>query len=188
VLLRTVIDSRARHALPLTLVEERPATLALYCAPGTPCMRPSANVRLRNLRSYADPWEHEQAVWERNHVLWLTPLGQPYSLNLFWDGDWHFLGWYVQLQDPLRRSRLGFDTRDHLLDVWVEPDGRWQWKDEDELEYAVELGLFDAGEAKTARATAGDVVAARPWPTGWEDWRPEPQWPLPQLPEDWDVV
>jgi hypothetical protein len=33
----------------------------------------------------------------------------------------------------LRRTRLGFDTRDQALDVVVEPDGTWQWKDEDQL-------------------------------------------------------
>ena len=174
--------------MPLTLVDERLRSVALYCAPGTRCMRPTANVRRRNVRSYADPWEHEQVTWERSHVLWLTPLGEPYSLNLFWDGDWRFLGWYVQLQDPLRRSRLGFDTRDHLLDVWVEPDGRWEWKDEDEVSYAVERSLFSATQASAARATGERVVAERPWPTGWEDWRPGPDWPLPRLPEDWNVV
>ena len=188
VLLRTVIKGRARHALPLTLVEERRDRVVLYCAPGTPCVRPTTSIRRGNLHSYDDPWEHEQTVWRDNNVLWLASLVEPYSLNLFWDGEWSFLGWYVQLQEPLRRTRFGFDTRDHILDVWVEPDGRWEWKDEEELARAIEVGLFDARDAAAARATAERVVADRPWPTGWEEWRPDPQWPLPELPEGWDVV
>jgi hypothetical protein len=35
--------------------------------------------------------------------------------------------WYVNLEQPQRRSRLGFDFEDRLLDVFVEPDGRWRW-------------------------------------------------------------
>ena len=151
-------------------------------------MRPTRSIRKANLTSYDDPWASEESVWRDNHVLWLTDLGEPYSLNLFWNGNWSFLGWYVQLQDPLRRTRFGFDTRDHLLDVWVEPDASWQWKDEEELERAIDLGLFSSEGADAARATGERVIAARPWPTGWEDWRPDPSWPLPELPKDWDVV
>ena len=68
--------------------------------------------------------------------------------SLFWDESWSFLGWYVNLQSPLRRSPLGFDMTDWALDVWVEPDGRWQWKDEDDF----------AASAGTRRARRRDRV------------------------------
>jgi hypothetical protein len=188
VLLRTVVQGRVREALPLTLVEETGEQVALYCAPGTRNMRPTTSIRHGNLTSYDDGWDYWEDTWRDNHVLWLASFGKPHLLNLFWNGEWTFLGWYVQLQDPLRRTRFGFDTRDHALDVWVEPDGSWEWKDEDELARAVELGLFGPEEASAARATGERVVAERPWPTGWEDWRPDPAWQLPRLPEDLDVV
>jgi uncharacterized protein len=25
-------------------------------------------------------------------------------------------------------------------------------------------------------------------PEGWEDWQPDPTWPLPTLPSDWDAL
>jgi hypothetical protein len=36
-----------------------------------------------------------------------------------------FLGWYFNLQTPLRRSTVGFDLWDQLLDIVVRPDRTW---------------------------------------------------------------
>ncbi|HYZ78574.1 MAG TPA: hypothetical protein VE596_14500 [Gaiellaceae bacterium] len=70
----------------------------------------------------------------------------------------------------------------------MEPDGSVTWKDEAHLEQAVELGLLGEDDARLARAEAKRVLAEWPFPTGWEDWRPEPGWELPELPAGWDVV
>jgi hypothetical protein len=43
-------------------------------------------------------------------------------------------------------------------------------------------------DAASARAEGERVLAAWPFPTGWEDFRPDPRWELPQLPAGWDVV
>ena len=108
---------------------------------------------------------------------------------MLWDGKGcEFAGWYVNLQEPLRRSPLGFETDDLVLDIRIQPDRSWAWKDEDELEEAVRLGRFTEDEAQAIRAEGERVLEERPWPTGWEDWRPGPGWPLPRLPEGWDVV
>ena len=87
---------------------------------------------------------------------------------------------------PSRRS--GFDTTDWQLDLWVEADGTVHWKDEDDLARAVELGILTAEEARLARDEANRVLDEWPFPTGWEDWRPDPAWPTPSLPDGWDVV
>ena len=80
------------------------------------------------------------------------------------------------------------DTTDQALDLLVFPGGGWRWKDEDELEEAVELGIWTPEEAADIRAEGERALAEAPWPTGWEDWRPPADWgPLP-LPEDWHVV
>jgi len=61
---------------------------------------------------------------------------------------------------------------DHALDVLVEQDGTWRWKDEGDFAKAQRLGVFTPDEAALVRAEGERVIAARPWPTGWEDWRP----------------
>ena len=61
---------------------------------------------------------------------------------------------------------------DQALDVLVEPDGTWRWKDEDDLAEAQALEIWTADEAAAIRAEGERVIAVRPWPTGWESWRP----------------
>ena len=51
------------------------------------------------------------------------------------------------------------------------PDGTYRWKDEDELEQAAALGIVDAA---AVRAEGQRVLEEWPFPTGWEDWRPDP--------------
>ena len=67
----------------------------------------------------------------------------------------------------------------------VRPDGSYRWKDEDELEQAAAVGLL---EPAAVREEAARVLREWPFPTGWEDWRPDPAWPIPQLPDGWDRV
>ena len=60
--------------------------------------------------------------------------------------------------------------------------------DEDELEEGLERGVLTADDEAAARAEAARLVEEWPFPTGWEDWRPDPAWPTPALPDGWDVV
>ena len=126
--------------------------------------------------------------WHSYRVLRLIRWQAWHSLELFWrEHDDSFAGWYVNVQEPLRHSPVGFDTDDLVLDVWVEPDGKWSWKDEDELDGVTKLGRFTTEEAARIRAEGERVIEERPWPTGWEDWKPDPEWPLPpELPAGWD--
>ena len=43
----------------------------------------------------------------------------PYSILLLSEPDGSPRGWYVNLQTPLKRTLIGFDTVDHLLDVLI---------------------------------------------------------------------
>jgi hypothetical protein len=109
----------------------------------------------------------------------------PWTLWHFFGEDGVFAHWYVNLERYLGRSAVAYDSVDHKLDLIVQPDGSVEWKDEDELERAAALGLLDAAEV---RADAERVLAEPPWPTGWEAFRPDPQWPVPELPAGWDAL
>jgi hypothetical protein len=192
ILARAVVDGRVRCALPHTLVELTDERVVWLMRPGTACIAPAAYAEGR--RHYVHDlarkdWKDASFVWHTNRVLRLTTFGRAHSFDLYWrDATDEFRGWYVNLQDPLVRTRFGFDFRDRILDIWIEPDGSWHWKDEDELELALGLGVLTSDEAAALRAEGERVVAECPWPTGWEDWRPDAAWLLPELPEDWNVV
>lgn len=143
-------------------------------------------------KNYLDYWVTDAPafdyIWDRSHVLRFMREGDGHTVELFWDLEWSFLGWYVNLQAPLIVRGDRFDTTDWALDVWVEPDGEWRWKDEDDFARAQELGVLDSASAAAVRAEGERVVAERPWPTGWENWRPPERWRPLRLPGDWDEV
>jgi hypothetical protein len=112
--------------------------------------------------------------------------GDAHMLGVKWDEAWRFVGWYVKLQAPLEQTALGFDTIDWALDVEVDADGSRTWKDEQDFAEAQELGVLDEEVAAAVRAEGERVVAARPWPTGWEHWRADPAWTPPPLPDGWN--
>jgi len=96
----------------------------------------------------------------------------------------------VNLEDSWRKTSLGYDTTDHLLDIWVDPDRTWRWKDEDHLVEAVEVGLFTSEKAEAIRAEGERAIErieawSAPFDEGWETWTPPPGWTLPQIPDGW---
>jgi hypothetical protein len=172
--------------------------VALYTAVGTPlkgqAMRDGTRItrdipfaeRERMIGGFAD------FTWTTNHVLMLHLPGRLCTIWLMWrDPEWEFIGYYGNIQAPLVRTPLGFDTADYLLDVRVHPDFSWEWKDEDEWELAREHNLIEAGLLDDVRREGERIIAeveAHSWPfsAGFESWRPDPAWPVPSLPSNWD--
>jgi hypothetical protein len=165
-------------------VDARDGELVLWSPPGIPRLLPvdedGAEIRVPQ----DEPWElgERLTVWEG--LGFLHPDAH-HSLWLHWDAERRFSHWYVNLERHVGRSARAIDYVDDKLDLVVAPDGSVRWKDEDELAHAAQLGLLDEA---AVRAEARRVLADPPWPTGWEDWRPDPAWPAPVLPAHWDRV
>jgi len=117
--------------------------------------------------------------------LGLVRPGAGHSLWVNWDEHGALAYWYVNFERDVHRTALGVDYVDLKLDLVIRPNGEVFWKDEDELEQAGALGLVDAD---AVRAEAKSVLEGWPFPTGWENWQPDPAWPLPELLEGWDRV
>jgi hypothetical protein len=132
-------------------------------------------------------WSYRPRVGQRPQLR-VTHRGAPFSVFLFQHADGSLRGWYVNLERPQRRTKLGFDYEDELLDVWAPVGGEPELLDEDELDEAVRLGFVSTEQADEIRANAERVLAKPPWPTGWEDWQPEPGWQVPDLPPGWDQL
>jgi predicted RNA-binding protein associated with RNAse of E/G family len=130
-----------------------------------------------------------EATWKRNALITVEP-GSAYSVRAWWTPEWVFGGWYVNLQAPLTRTAQGFHTEDHFLDILVQPDRTWTWKDEDELVLAVQRDRVSAAKADAIRAEGERVVArieagAFPFDGSLKGWRPDPVWTVPELRPDW---
>ena len=181
---------------PVTVVADTADLLAVWVAPGTECVKPEladgTPVHLEPLETrYVKPSRTVRSRWAGSGVLKLARPGEPWSVWLFWDDDGAFRNWYVNLEEPRTRWCGGVDSEDHFLDISVRPDRSWQWHDEDEYAAARRAGLVDDALAARVRA-AGRAAVERitawgpPIRDGWEHWRPDPRWPVPSLPDDWD--
>lgn len=188
VLLRSIYRGNVRFCFPYRYVGEWDGRLGIYCQPGNQGKR----TRRADGASYLKVWVTDAPpadwVWQDAHVLRFMRPGDAHTVEVWWGLDWGFRGWYVNLQAPLTVNGSFLDTTDWALDIVVEPDGTWRWKDEDDLDEAVALGIFDHEEAAAVRAEGERVIAAHPWPTGWEHWRPPAEWEPLTLPVDWDEV
>jgi hypothetical protein len=207
VVLRELWKGRVWKARPWIVVRDRPDELVLWIPKGTPTKIPPGSGIPR------DEWTLEDGSFFSDALRVVTPgiarardadsqrpprrahdlqaqsarAGTAHSILHFFE-DGRFRRWYVNVERPLRRSRIGFDYLDLELDVLVEQDGSWRLEDEDELEEAVRLGVISADEATDVRAEARRVIDRWPFPTGWESFVPDAGWELPQLPPDWDTV
>jgi len=188
-LFRFVWPRRVFSAIPATIVEGTASRVVLWIASGTPVRRPVGG-RLPIADLAEERWTHADDRWYGGRLM-IAEAGASHSVYVTWGRDGELVGWYVNLEEPWRESPFGFDTTDHLLDLWIEPDRSWRWKDEDELAEAVEIGLFSADKAAQIRAEGERAIErieswSPPFDEGWEHWRPTPAWPTPQLPYGWD--
>jgi len=191
VVLRELWRGAVFAARPAIVVQDDPEQLAVVVPQRVRCAVP-IDAGGAELRVPDRPWHLEVRERGPNDILSFAWPETPYAI-LRWHARDGVHAWYVNLQDPLRRTAIGFDTTDHALDAIVAIDGTWTWKDEDELAEAVAHGLFTAEDAERFRAD-GERAAARildrepPFDRDWSHWHADPAWPEPSLPAGWDRV
>lgn len=137
-------------------------------------------------------WRLGDHVWDVS-CLWILRPDDWHSTWVSWRPDGSHLGWYVNLQRPMRRNPVGFEAMDLMLDVVAEPDLSWRWKDREEFDEIVERGIFTeelgAQVMSTAIGVIDDIEHSRPpFDEPWPTWLPDPSWPTPELPDGWGVV
>jgi hypothetical protein len=181
-------------ALPVIVVQDTPDLIAFYWRAGTPNKIPPRRVSPREVLEL-DSVNLIDEDWSRTDVLQLVLPGAQHAVYAMWEtGCSHFRGWYINLQAPLRRMALGFDTMDYLLDIVVSADkSTWRWKDEDEFEEAIAVGLFNPEQARAIRAEGEKVIRSLHqegslFNCGWEKWSAPGEWRIPAFPAGWDEV
>jgi hypothetical protein len=143
----------------------------------------------------AAPKQPHRGSFQHSLLTW-HPTGADYSIRFFWY-DGVFTAWYANLELPLTlwqaNGLRGGDTVDWDLDIWVEPDRTWRWKDEDEFtERLAHPEIYWVDDEDRVRAAGEEVVklieaAAFPFDGTWLDFEPDAAWgPLPQSdPPSW---
>lgn len=199
ILHQEVWRGRVWAARPLTVVEDADDQLLAWIPKGTvrktpitPPGRQDPDLRrdryIENL-DHGD-WLHGEHVWDVSS-LWVLRPGDWHAVWVSFDEDGEHLGWYVNFQQPYRRTPLGIESMDLALDIVVEPDLSWGWKDDDEFEEILERSIFDAEIGQRVREEATAVVqrieaSAPPFCEPWTEWRPNPRWRRPELLPGWD--
>jgi hypothetical protein len=202
--LRGVIDGKVWLAQSVTVVKDAPHETILYLPVGAQCAFPAGYWRWRIHQDFSHGTRWEEAArgaftlrkfeWMRNRLLIFLEPEKYYAPMLFWDdASGEFNCYYINFQLPYRRGPLGFDTLDLDLDIVVEPDGRWEWKDEDEYREGIRLGgirpeWVQGIQAATPEALERIARRTPPLDGAWLTWRPDPTWELPRLPEGWREV
>ncbi len=195
IVLREIWQGRVWSARPSIVVADSSELIACYIAPGSLWVRArsATGEKARPTQGAQVGWVLQDTVWEDVKLLRLSVPHQRHSVLIFWNPDGSVRRWYINLEEPLRRTSLGFDFSDQILDVIATPDlSSWHWDDEDELAEAVAAGLVTKEKAAElyadGRAAVAELQSGRSVFNGWADWRPDPSWPVPVLPEGWDTV
>lgn len=99
---------------------------------------------------------YDLGVWDGETVVRVHRRGQCWSIWRFHDGHERNLSWYGNLEAPWRRTAIDYDTQDWTLDVVAEGlPGTAGWtvglKDEDELEWFMDQGVYSTEEAEGIR-------------------------------------
>ena len=202
--LRGIVNGQVWLAQSVIVVRDGANETVLLLLPGAECAFPEGYWRWRRGgdRSQGTRWQDAREVhlslrefaWERNRVLIFLEPEKYYSCCLFWEHEAdRFSCYYINFQLPFQRSHCGFDTLDLDLDIVIDPQYNWKWKDlEDYHDGIREGGIRDEWVKGVERSQAEvlDRIDNRRYPLdgSWLQWRPVAAWLPPQLPDRWQVV
>ncbi|MHB8104833.1 MAG: DUF402 domain-containing protein [Dehalococcoidales bacterium] len=191
ILFRQMSGGRIWEARPAIVVRDAPDLGAFFVPPGSIWKEPIKDIT--PAERIGKSWTLKDSVWVYGGILRLSIPGASYSVLLLRNADGSLYEWYINLEEPLRRTRLGFDYEDYILDIGISSDfSSWKWKDAEELAEAVELGLVSQDKAaalyEEGKKAVNWLISGKSPFNGWEKWRPDPTWAVPVLPVGWDKI
>jgi predicted RNA-binding protein associated with RNAse of E/G family len=201
--LRGVLEESIVFAQACIVVRDSPEETVLLLLPGAECAFPKwARTRAGMDCPPEARWratlegDHDllSARWQTNRFLMLLQPDTHCSVSLIWDDTTnHFECYYVNFQLPYVRTHSGLDTFDLELDLVILPDGEHRWKDKEDYEAGVRMGVIRQPWVDAInQATPGILESARtgryPFDMTWRDWLPDPSWQPPDLPSGWDEI
>lgn len=201
VALRGMYQNRPWYIQSAIVVKDSPEEIALTIFPGAECVAPYGYIHQRHgsegkwdrwQEMLTIPWHQEKYLFHTNRFLILLKPDEFYATIYIWQHETNlFQCYYINFQLPFQRSHCGFDTFDLELDLVIEADYNWRWKDAEDYQRGIEAGIllpeWVRGLEK-AQKHVFEKLEQRQYPLDghWLDWKPDPAWTAPKLPENWD--
>jgi len=202
--LRGIVNHQVWLAESVIVVKDGPKQTVLLLMPGAECAFPEGYWRWKKNRdrSNGTRWQEARSerlqlrkfAWQTNRVLIFLEPEKYYACFLFWDqAEDQFNSYYINFQLPYRRSHCGFDTLDLDLDIVIDPQYHWIWKDEEDYQEGIrEGGILDewVQGIERSKTEVFERINRRADPINgsWLTWRPDPGWAAPSLPENWQTL
>lgn len=194
---RDIFRARIAFARPMRVVSVQDGLLVCSLRAGTPCKMHSTYAtgdRDGYVAALATgDWSLVDHEWRSTDVLYILTPGTWYACCLFFDAETHrFLHWYINFQEPVRASSQHIDTFDLCLDIVVDKDHTWRWKDRQEFDLAIELGVISQPMQQQVMSAAAEVIdrieaRAAPLDGSWTDWQPPAHEAPPTLLANWTL-
>jgi hypothetical protein len=188
------VGAKVYWAYPTIVVQDTSDLIALYLPAGATGKDTETKPTPQELLS-PDKIKIVDYKWDRTDVLMLIVPGEAFSTYVMWEtGTKDLVCWYINLQEPIRRTSIGFDTMDNMLDIVVSPDmSEWKWKDDDEFAEAERIGFYSHEKAREIwaegeRAVKLLTLERRAFYKEWEMWQAKPEWGIPKLSSLWDKM
>ncbi|TNJ61385.1 DUF402 domain-containing protein [Paenibacillus hemerocallicola] len=192
IVLRRIWNGKIYRVTTAIVVQDTADLVAIYWGTGYPLKVAKTPLLLANETNQ----ELKDAQWGGGYgeVIMLATPGAAHVVCGFRSEEHKLLEWYINLQEPLKRTADGFDTTDYLLDISVNPERtKWRWQDEEEFDQAIRLGNITREQADFYRTEGENAI--RKILTGsnifysyWENWIPPTEWKIPKLPLNWDKI
>ena len=196
---RGIYRDQVWYAQTVIVVKDTPAEVVVALLPGAECIMPEGYVdgkdgHKRRWNFKDKDWEKQNYLWRNNRLLLLLEPQKYYSTICFWNGGSNqFLCYYINFQLPFQRSHCGIDTLDLDLDLIINPDFSFEWKDVDDYQKAIDQEIILpewTREIDLAKKEILDKLEKRQYPYdgSWLNWMPVPAWSPPKLPKNWDKI
>ena len=196
---RGIYRQRVWHVQPTIVVKDSPEEIVLTLLPGTECIAPEGYLQGKQSDkrrwNFKDKyWDWEKYAWRTNRLLILLESDKFYSTMYFWNHATNeFLCYYINFQVPYERGTNSVDTLDLDIDLIINPDFSFAWKDEDDYQKAIGHEIISPEWVKGIEVAKGDVFdkldrRQYPFDGAWLNWMPDPNWAPPKLPNNWDLV
>ncbi len=203
-ILRGIVYGKVWIVQSMIVVEDNKDRTTLLLLPGSQCAIPNEyrDWRETGTKDSLHRWQISKKTplllgeyeWIRNRILFFLEPNKYYAICIFWDHESNvFSNYYINFQLPYKRTKLGFDTLDLDLDIVINKEYEWKWKDVDDYQEGIKEGAIKEEWVKGIEESKHEVITrinnhSHPMDGSWINWKPNPSWNLPKLPNDWENI